>query len=274
MRRLALTSGILGGLLGSLLLGLAAPAVAQVSFGEASPIKETLEIGVSSNEIAITSDFRGADLTIFGAITNADELLLGIGQYDIVVTLEGPRDYATVRKKERVLGIWMNTGALTFEQVPESYSIASTRQIDDLENQAPAIDKIGVGIEHLPLNPVGYIPNSGLISEFRDAYRRLKLSNGLYQRDQSGVRFVSSSLFRASLRLPANIPDGQHMVHAYLFKSGTLIFQREMPLRVVKTGIEQAITDAAHDRPIAYGLLCVLIAVVTGWGASIIFRKD
>ncbi|WP_235988655.1 TIGR02186 family protein, partial [Pseudorhizobium endolithicum] len=27
-------------------------------------------------------------------------------------------------------------------------------------------------------------------------------------------------------------------------------------------------------QPIAYGFLCVLIAVITGWGASLIFRKE
>ncbi|MCK8780231.1 TIGR02186 family protein [Rhizobium sp. NTR19] len=255
------------------LVSLISPAAAQVPFGEASTVKEGLEIGASTSEIAIASDFQGADLTIFGALTNADELFLAIGQYDVVVTLEGPKDYATVRRKERVLGIWMNTQSMTFEQVPESYSLASTRQIESID-EAPSLNNIGVGIDHLPLNPVGYIPNSGLIGEFRDAYRRLKLSNGLYQRDTNGVRFVSSSLFRASLRLPANIPDGMHMVRAYLFKSGALIAQKEMPLRVVKTGLEQAITDAAHQRPFAYGLICVLIAVITGWGASLIFRKD
>ncbi|KGD86370.1 TIGR02186 family protein [Rhizobium sp. YS-1r] len=255
------------------LLGLCQPALAQVPLGQASTVKEGLEIGASTSEIAITSDFRGADLTIFGALNNADELFLAIGQYDVVVTLEGPKDYATVRKKERVLGIWMNTQSMTFEQVPESYSLASTRQIDNID-QPTSLNNIGVGIDHLALNPVGYIPNSGLIGEFREAYRRLKLSNGLYQRDTDGVRFVSTSLFRASLRLPANIPDGIHMVRAYLFKSGQLIVQRELPLRVVKTGIEQAITDAAHERPIAYGFFCVLIAVITGWGASLIFRKD
>ena len=63
-------------------------------------------------------------------------------------------------------------------------------------------------------------------------------------------------------------------MRAYLFKSGTLLTQREIPLRVVKTGLEQAITDTAHNQPFAYGLLCVLIALVTGWGASIVFRKD
>ncbi|HEX2147577.1 MAG TPA: TIGR02186 family protein, partial [Pseudorhizobium sp.] len=113
-----------------LLLALAAPAAAQVPFGEASTVEEGLEIGTSTSEIAIASDFRGADLTVFGALTNADELFLAIGQYDVIVTLEGPRNYATVRKKERVLGIWMNTESMTFEQVPESYSLASTREID------------------------------------------------------------------------------------------------------------------------------------------------
>lgn len=260
-------------LLFSLLLLPAGNSVAQIPMGEASTVKEGLDIGVSTNEIAITSDFRGADLTVFGAMTNADELLLAIGNYDIIVTLEGPRDYATVRRKERIFGVWVNTDSMIFEQVPESYSIASTRQLDD-PTQLPPINTAGVGIEHLALNPIGYIRDVGELSDFREAFRRLKLAGGLYQKEASGVRFVSSSLFRASLRLPANVPDGVHIVRAYLFKSGTLITQREIPLRVVKTGLEQAITDTAHNQPFAYGLLCVLIALVTGWGASIVFRKD
>lgn len=261
------------GILFTILLLAAGPAAAQVPFGGPSTVKEGLEIGTSTSEIAITSDFRGADLTVFGALTNADELFLAIGQYDVIVTLEGPRNYATVRKKERVLGIWMNTESMTFEQVPESYSLASTREIDAID-EAPSLNSIGVGINHLALTPTGFLGNAVNLSEFREAYRRLKLSSGLYQRDTSGVRFVSSSLFRASLRLPANIPDGVHTVHAYLFKGGELIAQREQPLRVVKTGLEQAITDAAHNQPLLYGVLCVLIAVVTGWSASLIFRKE
>ena len=61
-----------------------AAALAQV------PQQETLEIGTSTNQIAITSDFSGADLTVFGAINDADPILLSKGAYDIVVILEGP----------------------------------------------------------------------------------------------------------------------------------------------------------------------------------------
>ena len=255
------------------MLGLSGAANAQLLTGETPAVREGLEIGTSTSEIAITSDFRGADLTIFGALTNADELFLAIGQYDVVVTLEGPKTSATVRRKERVFGIWMNTQSMTFEQTPESYSVASTRQLEEIQ-RPPALNSIGVGIDHLALRPSGFVPSIALLADFREAYRRLKLSNGLYQRDTSGVRFVSPSLFRATVRLPANVPDGVHMVHAYLFKSGELIMQKDLPLRVVKTGLEQAITDAAHQKPIAYGLFCVLIAVMTGWGASVIFRKE
>jgi uncharacterized protein (TIGR02186 family) len=95
-------------------------------------VREGLEIGTSTSEIAITSDFRGADLTIFGALSNTDQLLLAIGQYDVVVVLEGPREDATVRKKERVFGIWVNRRSMTFEAVPHSYSMSSSRGIEDL----------------------------------------------------------------------------------------------------------------------------------------------
>jgi uncharacterized protein (TIGR02186 family) len=63
-------------------------------------------------------------------------------------------------------------------------------------------------------------------------------------------------------------------VRAYLFKSGKFVTDKSVPLRVIKTGIEQMITDAAHERPISYGVFAVFLALVTGWSASVIFRKD
>jgi uncharacterized protein (TIGR02186 family) len=240
---------------------------------EPRTVAEGLEIGTSTSEIAITSDFHGADLTIFGAVTNTDSLLLAIGQYDVVVVLEGPRENATVRRKERVFGIWINTQSMTFETVPHSYSMSSSRMLDDVTTPLDLTDR-GIGIDHIPLTPMGFLGNASNVGEFRDSFRRLQERGGLYVRDPSGVRFVSSNLFKASLRLPANIPNGVHTVRAYLFRSGKFITEKSVPLRVIKTGIEQTITDAAHEQPILYGLFAVFLAVVTGWGASVMFRKD
>ncbi|MFN3832628.1 MAG: TIGR02186 family protein [Allorhizobium sp.] len=263
-------------LLALALIGLtqfSAPATAQDPLATQLAETEGLDIGTSTSEIAITSDFSGADLTVFGALTNTDPLLLAIGQYDVVVTLEGPRDWTTVRRKERLFGIWVNRTSLTFERMPISYSLASTRPVEEIARD-DVLTSLGIGIDHLALTPTGFISNAANLGEFRSAFRRLKQAGGLYQRDTGGVRFVSSSLFKATLRLPANIPNGVHIVHAYLFKSGQFIATKELPLRVIKTGLEEAITEAAHQQPLAYGTFAVILALITGWAASLIFRKD
>ncbi|WP_284728009.1 TIGR02186 family protein [Sphingomonas psychrolutea] len=252
---------------------LAGLAQAQVPLANDMTGKEGLEIGTSTSEIAITSDFRGADLTIFGSVTNSDALLLAIGQYDVVVALEGPRDDTTVRRKDRLFGIWVNRTSMTFESMPTSYSLASTRVLSQIA-KPQTLTELGIGVDHLALTPTGYLSNAANLKDFREAFRRLKQTGGLYQGEDAGVRFVSPSLFKATLRLPANIPDGVHVVHAYLFKTGDFIAEQKLPLRVIKTGLEDSISRAAHESPLTYGLFAVLLALITGWVASLMFRRD
>ncbi|AJY44515.1 TIGR02186 family protein [Martelella endophytica] len=234
--------------------------------------QETLEIGTSTNQIAITSDFSGADLTVFGAINDADPMLLSRGDYDIVVLLEGPKAEADVRRKERVFGIWVNRQTVTFEHVPRSYSISSTRPLSDIASPQ-ALSSEGLGVDHLRISPVGYFDASDLAT-FRAAMLRLNATDELYEYEPDGVKFVSNSLFRASLRLSVNIPQGIHTVQAYLFKKGQLVDRRALPLNVVKTGFEAQITTAAHEYALFYGLAAVCIALMSGWLASVIFRKN
>jgi uncharacterized protein (TIGR02186 family) len=263
------------GVLATLLALSGAPALAQQALqpplDKANP--ERLEIGMNTSQIAITPDFAGVDLAIFGAVVNADELLNSIGQYDVVVTLEGPKDDVTVRKKQRVFGIWVNRYSITFKDVPQSYALSSTRKIEG-EPGVPALDAPGIGIDHVPLIPTYYLLGGDRLEEFRNAFRRIKMDSGLYQPNPAGVRFISSTLFQANLKLPANIPNGTHMVRAALFKSGKFVMEKTLPLRVVKTGLEQTITDAAHQQPLLYGLASVVLALLTGWGASVMFRRD
>jgi hypothetical protein len=57
----------------------ALPAAAQIADPTVTindKFVERIDIGISTNEIAIASDFSGADITVFGAIDGADELLL------------------------------------------------------------------------------------------------------------------------------------------------------------------------------------------------------
>ncbi|MEC5291236.1 TIGR02186 family protein [Aurantimonas sp. C2-6-R+9] len=259
---------------------------------------ESFEIGLSTNEIAITSNFTGARLVVFGALDNADARLLRQQRYDIVVALVGPRRPVVVRKKERTLGIWINRGSETFNASPESYALASTRPLSDITRESLRVS-LSLGIDDLRLNirdpetvgaaivtePVGQviIGESAVDGEgdpvvnrdqYASALRRIRMESGLYNQSFGSVEFVSPTLFRADLRLPADLPVGRHTVRAYLFRSGVFIRGDSEALVVVKTGLESLIDDFATRYGFLYGLFAVALAIFTGWFGRIVFKRD
>jgi uncharacterized protein (TIGR02186 family) len=252
---------------------LAVPAGAQQT-------QETFEIGLSTDQIGITSDFTGARLVVFGALDNADGRILREQRYDIVVALIGPRRPVVVREKERTLGIWINQGSESFDSSPSSYALASTRPLADIMSEANRVN-LSIGIADLRLGGGGepvlddgartVVPNR---DEYATALRRIRQNAGLYNQHFGSVQFVSPTLFRADLQLPAGLPTGEHTVRAYLFRQGVFIRGSTETLMVVKTGFESFIYAFALDHSILYGLAAVILAIFTGWFGRILFKRD
>lgn len=235
--------------------------------------EETIEIGLSTETIAITSNFGGTDLTIFGALDNADPLVQRQGRYDIVVVLQGPARDLVVREKERYLGVWINAASEIFVGVPLSYLLASTRNLRDIGDEK-TFRQLAVGVENFYLNPQDPASLSGNIPKFGNELRSLKIKQGLYNQNVGGVQFVSRTLFRATLRLPANVPVGRHRARALLFRNGVFLREANAHLEIVKAGLEQSVYNAAHRHSLLYGLFAVLLAVFTGWFGRILFKRD
>lgn len=235
---------------------------------------EGIEIGLSTDRVAITSDFSGADLTIFGALDNADPRVMRQGRYDVIVVLEGPARPVVVRKKTRFLGMWINTQSETFVNIPVSYSLATTRQPQDI-TIPESYRQLSLGADYIHLQPLDKKASPpATIEEFTQALRRTKKLTGLYSERVGGVRFLSQSLFRATVFLPPHVPVGTHKARAFLFRGGVFVKETSAPLVIVKAGIEQSIYDFAHRNSFLYGVFAVLLAVVTGWLGRVIFRKD
>jgi uncharacterized protein (TIGR02186 family) len=75
--------------------------------------------------------------------------------------------------------------------------------------------------------------------------------------------------------LPAESPTGDYEIDVRLFADGAPIARHQLGIRGLgKTGIEQLITSAARDHSFVYGLTTAMMALVTGWLASIVFRRD
>lgn len=237
------------------------------------PLNEGIQIGLSTDRVSITSDFAGANLTIFGALDNVDPLISRQGRYDVVVVLEGPPRPVVVRKKTRVLGMWINTQSVVFRDVPASYSIAMTRQPQDITD-ASSYRRLALRTENVHLQPLDPDGDPRTIEEFTAALRERKEARGLYVERVGAVQFLSRNLFRATLRLPPNVSVGTHRARAFLFRNGAFVKETSAGLSIRKAGVEQRIFEFAHQQSLFYGLAAVLVAILTGWIGRMVFRRE
>jgi uncharacterized protein (TIGR02186 family) len=187
--------------------------------------------------------------------------------------LEGPARDVVVRRKDRVLGMWINMASETFTNVPASYSVATTRQPQDITD-TNSYKRLSLGANNLHIRPLDPDGNPATIEEFRAALRDRKVAAGLFDIRVGGVEFLSQSLFRASLPLSPSVPVGTHKARAFLFKNGVFIKESSAQLSIVKSGFEQTIYRFSANHGFAYGILATALAVVTGWLGRIVFRKD
>jgi uncharacterized protein (TIGR02186 family) len=235
-----------------------------VSAGSAQA-QEELVTDLSRHLISIQSNFTGAELLLFGAVGGD-----AAGERDIVVVVRGPDAPVTVRRKERIGGIWLNYGSAEIDRVPGYYAVVSTRPLQAIAPKS-VLERYGIGVENLVLRPPD--PNAGPVPEdYVEATGRIRTGNGLFREQPGGVLFLGSSLFRAAIDMPANVPDGLYSARVYLLSNGTVVQAQTSTLFVNKVGFEKLVFEFAHRQPLAYGIAAVLIAYLAGWAASAIFR--
>jgi uncharacterized protein (TIGR02186 family) len=234
---------------------------------------ERLITSLSSHQVLVTSSFTGIELVLFGSIERDAKTVSRKGDYDIVVTVAGPRETLVVRRKDHVLGIWTNAESRSFLNTPTYLAVLSNRPVNEIA--APELlRRQGIGMYLVPRPALTTEIQSGEHDIFRDALIRLRQQRKLYVEEPAGVTFLTPNLFRATIRLPAEAPVGNYEVDVRLFADSTELARANSALEVVKVGIEQFIVNAAANHGILYGLFTTLMALATGWFASVVFRKD
>lgn len=221
-----------------------------------------LIVDLSSHLVAITTDFTGTDVLLFGTTE---------GKGDVVVVVRGPESEVVVRRKGRKLGIWVNDAEMVFQGVPGYYAIAANRPLAEfLPKRVAARHQIGASNLRFSA-PQNAAPKR--VEAFREALIRNKIRQNLYFGEPQYIAFLGNRLFRTDMRFPANAPVGTYIVQVFLVEDGEVVGAEITPLVVSKVGFEAGVFYFAHRHSLAYGVLAILIAVVAGWMASAVFRK-
>ncbi len=233
---------------------------------------EQIQIGISTDTVGLGSDFSGTTIAVFGTVENANRLAQTLNEYAVVVVVRGPLENNVIRRKERVAGIWVNRSTRTYRNVPSFYALAADRSLERIADQQK-LSELELGIGNIALKLFSRGTESSIVPapEFADQLRNIRMARSLFSEDLKGVEFLGTSLFRATLAIPADVPVGKHTVTAYLFREGVLLAEREGSFRVQKEGLEKQLYNFAHNQSFLYGVFAVLLALATGWLASIVF---
>lgn len=236
--------------------------------------QQDLVTALSSDVVSIQSNFTGTEIVIFGQAQRIGRTSDATDGYELAIVVEGPPQDITTRRKGRFLGVWVNLQAERFRDVPSFYAVASTIDIGKMANRT-VLDDLGIGLNHLNLavSGVSNVPISDR-DDFRKAFVRLREDMGLFSEQETSIQFLTETMFRTNIPLPANIPVGNYKVKSFLFHQGNVVSQTEETLAVAKIGFEQITFELAQNYSLLYGILAVALAIFTGWLAGVIFRKD
>lgn len=236
--------------------------------GASAAQDEEVVLGLSMNEVQITTNFDGSEILVFGAVKR--QAPLPEEPLHVIVTVAGPKQPLVVRRKERRFGIWINTQSVEVDAAPSFYAIATSGAISEvLSNVEDLRHKITIP---KAIRSVGAPQGVEDAQAFTDAIIRIRTSTGAYSLLEGAVELSQQTLFSTSIALPANLTEGDYPTKIYLTRAGQVVSFFETTIDVQKVGLERWLFNLSRQQPLMYGLMSLAIAIAAGWGASAAFR--
>ncbi len=240
-----------------LIAALLAPAFAFAQPEDVS-LTNPMVADVSQHVVEIRSDFNGTQLLIFGARNVPG---------DIVIAVRGPTGFATLRRKDRIAGMWMHVDQRKYANLPLFYALASTKPLNKIAPPS-VLRTLGLG-ERRIIEASNDTPDE----KFDTALAQVMTQRHWWQMPFATITYFGESLFKARIDLPDTLPSGDYTAEIYLFARGRLIGFQTIPLKSYKVGFDAQIANAATHHGLVYGLLAVLMALIGGWLGHRLFHR-
>jgi uncharacterized protein (TIGR02186 family) len=229
---------------------------------------EEVVLGLSKDRVAITTSFDGSEILVFGAVKRETAIPDG-PPLEVIVTVAGPSQPVTVRRKEHRYGIWVNTDAVEVDSAPSFYAVATSGPLKQVLHDVEDLrHRISVP---RAIRSVGAPQNISDSESFTDALVRIRESADQYQLLENQVAVDEQTLFRTRIQLPSALVEGDYQTRIFLTRNGDVVSQYETTIDVDKVGLERWLFDLSREQPLLYGLMSLAIAIAAGWGASAAF---
>ena len=250
-------------------LALALALIALPAISQPVGAQERIVAGLSQNHVQITANFDGSSILIYGAVKR-DTPDPGTPPLAVIITTEGPSAALTIRKKDRVVGIWLNRDSVNIDAAPSFYDVSTSLPLAESLSETDDL-RFRVTLPHR-IRAIGITGEAANSEDFVTALMRIRTAQGRFRTEENEVQLVQNTLFRADVTLPSDLVEGNYKVRMFLTRGGHVVDQKDMTIFVRKAGLERFLFNLAQEQPLIYGLISLAIAVIAGWAASAGFR--
>jgi uncharacterized protein (TIGR02186 family) len=189
----------------------------------------------------------------------------------VIVVVTGPLQDRVTRLKTNNWGIWSNTDQVVFRQFPSFYDVLASGKLDNIADPDVLAAK-----NILPIAQAQATSSEGATTkatEFGTQLVRLMTEDGHFAVREDAVRFLAENAYVAQLTLPSDVANGPFLAHTIVLKDRQVVAERTEGFAVRKTGFENFVFVASRQQPLLYGIVCVILALGTGWLAGVAFRR-
>lgn len=230
-------------------------------------ITDALITDLSVEKIDINSGFAGKNVTLFGIQKQKGE---------IVIVVRGPAVNMILREKGNVAGMWLTKESVTFSDIPGYYAVASNASLPPLAPQ-DILKHQQIGLDYIQLKPqhgVKFVGKDAELKRLQDAFIQTQQLRGLFVLRTEPITYITDELFKFNLWFPSNIPVGTYTIDAYLFDNKGIIGHHHRDLVIARAGFNASLRNFAHNSPWRYAALTIMIAMLAGWLATVILRRE
>lgn len=210
--------------------------------------------------------YGGAALKVEGTVAPDSQVL---------VVVRGPETAEEFNKKGRFGPIWVNAGKVHISGVPSLFLCFSSGPMASMLSR----ESLDQGqLDQVAIKAQMIVEPKAMDQEvIRDNYLSLKRQQGFYQVTEGAVKLGTPGPegvpFTLDLPWSKKAPPASYEVSAYECRGGAVTGKVTSGLVVREMGFPEKIAGMARNRGYLYGLLCVLVAMIAGFGIDFVATK-
>ncbi len=228
----------------------------------------TLTIVANHNHIMMDYNYNGSTVGVSGTSDPGVDLMLTVSSDDV---------HQILKEKDKVAGVlWMNTGDVTFKNIPNVYYLRSTKDPEDMLDAEKLVAN-GIGYRAL-LERAEIESTDGDINKKDDfaEFVKYKEANRLYSALDGGFELSEQDgllNYRTLIDWPYQIPPGEYKITALAVRDGKVVERATTTVTVERARIVKRLADMAQNNGALYGVVAIVIAIMAGFGVGLVFGK-